>query len=51
MNTPGGAVDVDRDAVARAADDEECLPRAAGAGAGDTLAWPGLNALRPLALL
>ncbi len=51
---PGGAagtVDLDAAAVARAADDEAEALRARGLGEGDTLAWLGLNGLRPLALL
>lgn len=46
-----GTVDVDAAAVAHAADAEEARLRADGLGAGDTVAWLGLNGLRPLALL
>lgn len=48
---PAGAVDLCAADVERAADAEEAALRAAGLGAGDTLAWLGLNGLRPLALL
>lgn len=48
---PAGAVDLQAADVARAADDEQALLQADGMGAGDTVAWLGLNGLRPLALL
>jgi fatty-acyl-CoA synthase len=44
-------VDVTANDVARAADAEVQALRAAGLGAGHTVAWLGLNGLRPLALL
>jgi fatty-acyl-CoA synthase len=45
------AIDLTAADVARAADAEADALRALGLGAGDTVAWLGLNGLRPLALL
>jgi fatty-acyl-CoA synthase len=44
-------VDLQAADVAQAADAEAAALRGSGIGAGDTVAWLGLNGLRPLALL
>jgi fatty-acyl-CoA synthase len=49
VDTP--AIDLRAADVARAAEPEVDALRAAGLGVGDTVAWLGLNGLRPLALL